>query len=210
MLGPLLFLLYTSDLPIALENMLVGYADDSTLLAEVPEPGSRVQTALSLNRDLARIGDWCKRWGMLVNPLKTKALVISRSRTLMPIFPNLVLDGTVVERVTELKVLGVVLDAKLSFEGHIRSIAASASSKLGIMRKALCLVGDPVLVLRYLWSFLLPVLEYCSPVLMSAADSHFGLLDRVVSKAVSLKSGCMQFEAQTSCRCTLHGLKDLL
>ena len=43
-LGPLLFLLYTSDLPITLENMLVGYADDSTLLAEVPEPGNRVQT----------------------------------------------------------------------------------------------------------------------------------------------------------------------
>ena len=43
-----------------------------------------------------------------------------------------------VERVAELKVLGVILDAKLSFEGHIRSIAASASSKLGIMRKALC------------------------------------------------------------------------
>ena len=52
---------------------------------------------------------------MLLNPMITKALVISRSRTLAPIFPNLVLGGTVVERVTELKVLGVVLDTKLSF-----------------------------------------------------------------------------------------------
>ena len=75
----------------------MGYADDSTLLAEVPEPGSRVQTVLSLNRDLARIGDWCKRWGRLVNPMKTKTLLISRSRTLAHISPNLVLDGTVVE-----------------------------------------------------------------------------------------------------------------
>ena len=83
---------------------------------------------------------------MLVNPMKTKALMISRSRTLAPIFPNLVLDGTVVERVTELKVLSVVLDLKLSFENHIRSIAASASSRLGIMRNALCFFGDPVLV----------------------------------------------------------------
>ena len=37
-LGPLLFLLCTSDLPITLENTLAVYADDSTLLAEVPEP----------------------------------------------------------------------------------------------------------------------------------------------------------------------------
>ena len=35
-LGPLLFLLYTSDLFSILENKLIGYADDSTLLAVVP------------------------------------------------------------------------------------------------------------------------------------------------------------------------------
>ena len=40
-------------------------------------------------------------------------------QTLTPIFSNMVLDGTVVEKVTELKVLGVVLDTKLSFQGHI-------------------------------------------------------------------------------------------
>ena len=67
MLDPLLFLLYTSDQPIILENTLVGYAEDSTLLAEVPNPGSPGQVVLSLNHDdLARAGDWCKRWGMLV------------------------------------------------------------------------------------------------------------------------------------------------
>ena len=118
------------------------------MLAEVPDPGSRVQAVLSLNRDLARIGDWCKRWGLLVNPMKTKVLVISRSRTLAPISLNLVLDGTVVELVTDLKVLSFVLDIKLSFESHIRSTAASASSKLGIMRKAICLFDNPVLMSR--------------------------------------------------------------
>ena len=58
-LDPLLFLLYTSDLLINLENIHVGYADDSTLLAESLEPGSRVQAP---NRDLARIGDLYRHW----------------------------------------------------------------------------------------------------------------------------------------------------
>ena len=40
--GPLLFLLYTSDLFSILENKLIGYADDSTLIAVVPSPGVRV------------------------------------------------------------------------------------------------------------------------------------------------------------------------
>ena len=48
-----------------------------------------------------------------------------------------------IERVTELKVCGVVLDTKPPFESHIMSIAASLSTKLGIMRMNLCFFGDP-------------------------------------------------------------------
>ena len=44
-LGPLLFLLYTSELFSILENKLIGYADDSTLMAVVPSPGVRVAVA---------------------------------------------------------------------------------------------------------------------------------------------------------------------
>ena len=38
-LGQLLFLLYTSEHFSILENKLIGYADDSTLIAVVPSPG---------------------------------------------------------------------------------------------------------------------------------------------------------------------------
>ena len=49
-LGPLLYLLYTSELFSVLENKLIGYADDSTLIAVVPSPGLRVTIAESLSR----------------------------------------------------------------------------------------------------------------------------------------------------------------
>ena len=52
-LGPLLFLLYTSELLPILENKLIGNADDSTLMAFVPSPGVRLAVAESLIRDLA-------------------------------------------------------------------------------------------------------------------------------------------------------------
>ena len=51
-LGPLMFLLNTSELFSILENKLIGYADDSTLMAVVPSPGVRVAAADSLIRDL--------------------------------------------------------------------------------------------------------------------------------------------------------------
>ena len=40
-LGPLLFLLYASELFSILKNKLIGYADDSTVMALVPSPGVR-------------------------------------------------------------------------------------------------------------------------------------------------------------------------
>ena len=58
-LGPLLFLLYTSELFSIFESKLIGYADDSTLVAVVPSPGVRVTLAESLIRDLGRVSEWC-------------------------------------------------------------------------------------------------------------------------------------------------------
>ena len=51
-LGPQLFLLCTADLLSVLENMLYGYADDSTLVAVVPSPSARVAVTESMNGDL--------------------------------------------------------------------------------------------------------------------------------------------------------------
>ena len=62
-LGPLLFLLYTSELFYILENKLIGYADHFTLMAVVPSPGVRVAVAESLILDLGRVGEWCDLFG---------------------------------------------------------------------------------------------------------------------------------------------------
>ena len=75
-LGPLLFLLYTSELFSILENMLIGYADDSTLIGVVPYPGVRVAVAQSLIRDLGRVSEWSDLWLMKLNVSKTKAMII--------------------------------------------------------------------------------------------------------------------------------------
>ena len=63
-----------------LENKLIGYADDSTLMAVVPSPGNRVTVAESLIRDLGRVSKWCDLWGMKLNVSKTK--IVCRSRTM--------------------------------------------------------------------------------------------------------------------------------
>ena len=77
-LGQLLFLLYTSELFSILENKLIGYVDDSTLMAVVPSPGVRVSVAEFLIRDLCRVSEWCDLWGIKFNASKTKTMIVSR------------------------------------------------------------------------------------------------------------------------------------
>ena len=62
-MGPLLFLIYTSELFSVLENKLIGYADDSTLIAVVPSPGLRFAVAESLSRNLVKVIEWCDLLG---------------------------------------------------------------------------------------------------------------------------------------------------
>ena len=116
-------------------------------------------------------------------------MLISRSRTVELLFPDLLIDGSVVEMVSELKILGVILDSKLTFEKQVRTIAASASMRVGILRKTMSVFRDVTIVAKCFWAFILPVLEYCSPVWMSAATSHLSLLDRVVSQVSRLSGG---------------------
>ena len=54
-----MFLLYTSELFSIFQNKLIGYADDSILIAVVPSPGLRVIVAESLCRDLVTVSVWC-------------------------------------------------------------------------------------------------------------------------------------------------------
>ena len=88
------------------ENRLFAYADDSTLLAVVHNPADRPAAAASLNRDLARIQEWCNHWCMILNHYKTEALVVSRSRTVSPPHGDLVLSGDSIRASSDLYILG--------------------------------------------------------------------------------------------------------
>ena len=113
--GPLLFLLYTSELFYILENKLIGYADDSTLVAIVISKGVRVTVAESLIRDLGMVSEWCDLWGMKLNASKTKTMIVSRSRTMHPLSPPLTIGGTVLKESDDL----VILEATFLFQTNL-------------------------------------------------------------------------------------------
>ena len=113
-----------------MENKLIGYADNSTLIAVVPSPGLRVSVAESLSRDLVKVNEWCDLWGMKLNASKTKTMIVSRSRTMYPQSPALTIGGTVLKENDDLVILGVTFDSKMTFEKHLRSVSRAASQRL--------------------------------------------------------------------------------
>ena len=71
----------------------------------------------------------------------------------------------------------------MTFDKHLRLVAREASQRVGVLRKSWQVFHDRSLFGRCFQGFLLPVLEYCSAVWCSAADTHLKLLDRAVSGA---------------------------
>ena len=162
------------------ENRLFAYADDSTLLAVIRRPSDRPTVAASVNRDLARIHEWFGHWCMLLNPKKSKALVVSRSRTVYLPHGDLGLAIVPILSSPSLDILGVRFDCKLTFESHVRGVVSRVSQRIGILRMVNGVHANTSVLLRCYYAFILPILEYCSPVWGSAASSHLQLLDRQI------------------------------
>ena len=104
----------------------------------------------------------------------------------------LTIDGTVLKESDDLVILGVTFDSKMTFEKHLRSVSRAASQRLGILRKCWRVFHDRALLGRCFQCFVMPVLEFCSAVWCSAADTHLKLLDQAVSGARFLTGGVFE------------------
>ena len=137
-LDPFLFILYTSEMFELVENRLFAYADDSTLLAVVREPADRPAVVASLNGDLVRIQEWCNHWCAMLNPSKTKALVVSSSRIVSPPHGDLVLSEVSIQASPNLDILGVEFDSHLTFEDYVRGIVCRVCQRIDIGETYIC------------------------------------------------------------------------
>ena len=108
--------------------------------------------------------------------------------------PTWTIGGTVLKESDDVVILGVTFESKMTFEKHLRSVSSAASQRRGILRKSWRVSHDWSLLGRCFRGFVLPVLEYCSAVWWSAANTHLKLLDRAVGGAWFLTGGVFECE----------------
>ena len=137
---------------------------------------------------------------MILNPNKTKALVVSRSRTVNPPHGDLVLSVVSICASPNLDILGVKFDNRLTFEGHLRGIFSLVSQRIGILRLMKRVFVDISVLLCCYCAFVFLIIDYCSPV--------WGLLLNVIFSFSIAR--CIRWPGfsmiRLSCRCVIDVL----
>ena len=115
-LGPILFNIFINDLLFSnLESDICNFADDNTLYAR---DSSIDNVLLRLNSDIPRVMDWFRSNEMVVNPDKFQVMFlgIENSRTI------LIDNHTITTSAETVKLLGITIDRKLTFQPHITDV----------------------------------------------------------------------------------------
>lgn len=131
-LGPILYLLYTRDIPITGETDIATFADDTAMLAV----GSTIEESTrKLQQTLDGFVDWTKKWRIKLNELKSTHTTFTYLKVdHLPIYIN----RQEIPHANTAKYLGMTLDAKLKWKEHVKKKKQELDIKF---RKMYWLIG---------------------------------------------------------------------
>ena len=129
-----LFRVYINDLPLHIpsnsaECHMLAY--DTTLHTTGKSLKSITQIKKTQQLCLHYIWMWCNANHMLINPVKTKSMLINtwQKHQLSDLSLRLSLDGQNIQNATELHPLGFIADNKFWWQAQIRNICKIMSKK---------------------------------------------------------------------------------
>jgi CRISPR/Cas system Type II protein with McrA/HNH and RuvC-like nuclease domain len=100
-LGPLLFLAYTNDLLLNINDKVLLFADDTAIYLSLTS-SSQSET---LQNDLKTLDKWELKWDMEFKPLKCQLIHVTRRKQYTPAKYNL--HGILLHSLSSAKYLGV-------------------------------------------------------------------------------------------------------
>ena len=121
-LGPVLFLVFTNDLPQHVPHgKLVMYADDAQFL-DTDLPGNLPELKRRVEENLSAALIWFTKNRLKLNPAKTDLLVLKSARLNINTDFKVKFGNTEIVPAQSVKVLGVSLDPSLAWEHHIAAV----------------------------------------------------------------------------------------
>ena len=155
-LGPILFLIYINDLPKCVNNFTSTlYADDTTLCSSDYNYSTLISQS---NSDLENLENWMKTNRLTLNISKTEMLLFT-NRKFDHLQHRVILGGNSLNYTLNCKFLGVLIDSRLTFSDHIKSISNKISKNCGILYKIRDKLPDQT-KLDFYYAFIYPYLTY--------------------------------------------------
>ena len=155
LLGPLLFILYINDFCRSSDILsFILFADDTNLFLSHSDPNYLVNT---VNIELGKLTQWIRANKLSLNLQKTKYMLFSNSLVSLP--DNIYFDNSPLDKVSDIKFLGVTIDDKLSWRLHVDTICKTISRNIGIINRLKTHLPSNSLFTLYS-SLILPYLNY--------------------------------------------------
>lgn len=179
-LGPVLYILYTADLPIAEEIMAATFADDTAFLSS----NANANTASRiLQEQLNLMQQWTKTWRIKINEAKSTHITFTLNKKTCP---SVKLNEKVIPHHHHVKYLGMHLDRRLTWKTHIETKRKQIAIKLSkfywlIGRRSQLSLSSKVLVYK---TIIKPVWTYGIELWGSSSNSNIDILERFQSKTL--------------------------
>ena len=130
-LGQLLFLVDTNDLPSCVKSSARLFADDRLLYRRI-NPSADIK---ALQEELDNLQQWEKDWQMKFKPDKCEGIHIINKRSVVD--SEYTIHGQILRHTVKAKYLGVTIDGTLSWNNHIDTMAKKANSTTVFLRRNL-------------------------------------------------------------------------
>ena len=148
----------------------------------------------AVNQDLRNISKWCAKNSLLINPEKTKLVVVG-SAQLIKKLPHISLSllGKTILPVSFVKDLGVYIDQYLTYDVHITKTASSCMNQLVQISRIKHLLDKKTLLLL-INNFVFSKLFYCSSVWGNTSKRNLHKLQLVQNFAARVVLGLRKFD----------------
>lgn len=188
-LGPLLFVLYTYDLPKILQAQCLMFADDIKLF------GNPLNCHQTLQTDLNAIHEWSNLWLLPLNPSKCTVLHIGPNNPKN----HYNVSTTQIKSTTEQLDLGIVVTDNLSWSNQVSRAIKKANTALYLIRKSFVRIQPPLLVQLYK-TYVRPHLEYAVCIWYPNYVRDINAMESVQRRATKLEVSLSQLSYEERLR----------
>ena len=160
-LGPLLFLIFITDIVFYLINFDVKLFADDTTLSLVSQTFENLMR--NFNLSAKNLVDWCRFNKIDINWTKTMVMIITKKKNI--VIPEYIsIENVNVKVVDSFKLLGITIDNKLDFSKYANELRNSVNKRLFSIQRLFHLSFS--VKLQFFKTFILPNFDYCMTIMV--------------------------------------------